>query len=197
MTPTYLCSATRSRGRAEQIGQDSQTSLLWLWSRSNSLPFPEALSAMTQGFHYHHNQRPPFHQPATQKVLLTGDAVCVCVCVLFCTWTHTCPCVCIRSTSWGEQKPKKTKGFKAMTDSHKSDHFEWWCADRPWLSSSCWPLLRWMKYGNFNSLSNPAHAPLLPRLETAKRPHTPRWRQATGALVHPLLFRSCSVDDGV
>lgn len=113
MTPTYLCSATRSRGRAEQIGQDSQTSLLWLWSRSNSLPFPEALSAMTQGFHYHHNQRPPFHQPATQKVLLTGDAVCARVCVLFCTWTHTRPCACIRSTSRGEQKNEKDQGIQS------------------------------------------------------------------------------------
>lgn len=69
MTPSYLYSVRRSRGRAGKISQDSQTSLLWLWSRSNSLPFPEALSAMTQGFHYRHNQKASFHQPATQTSL--------------------------------------------------------------------------------------------------------------------------------
>lgn len=72
MTPLYLYSVRKSRGRAEQIGQDSQTSPLWLWSRSSSLTFPEALSAMTQGFHYQHNQKPSLHQPATQKILLAG-----------------------------------------------------------------------------------------------------------------------------
>lgn len=66
MTHAYLYSVRRSRGTAGKISQDSQTSLLWLWSRSNSLPFPEALSATTQGFHYRHNQKTSFHQPATQ-----------------------------------------------------------------------------------------------------------------------------------
>lgn len=106
MTPPYLCSARRSRGRAEQIGQDSQTSPLWLWSRSNSPPFPEALSAMTQGSHYHHNHRPPFRQPATQKVLLTSDGVCVFA------WTdaHLSLCVWIRSVRTNKSKRRGCAG---------------------------------------------------------------------------------------
>lgn len=143
MMPAYLCSVRRSRGRAEQIGQDSQTSLLWLWSRSNSLPFPEALSAMTQGFHYHYNQRPLFHQPATQKVLLTGDAVCVC---LSCVWTHACPCVYILS-KWVSNKASKkdqkrrsgvlwVKGILSCDDkSHEYDHTKWFVY-QVWLNQT-------------------------------------------------------------
>lgn len=169
MTPPYLCSARRSRGRAEQIGQDSQTSLLWLWSRSNSLPFPEALSAMTQGFHYHHNQRPPFHQPATQKVLLTGDGVCVCVFFYVCGPTHTCPCVCILKHLRGKhnkQKKKEPAGLHMFFFMRRMNmtSSQWWCVDEPWQNhshrNSCWPLLKWMKYANFSSLQHETWATL-------------------------------------
>lgn len=101
MKPSYLYSARKSRGRARQIGQDSQTSLLWLWSRSNSLPFPEALSAMTQGFYYRHNQRPPSHPSATQ-VRLTGDGV----------WL--CPCTFILS-SWAANRTRRKTAKKNNT----------------------------------------------------------------------------------
>ncbi len=63
---------------------------------------------MTQGFHYHHNQRPPFHQPATQKVLLTGDGVGVCVCFSVCGPTHALVCASLASVSQTTNKKDQT-----------------------------------------------------------------------------------------
>lgn len=177
MMPPYLCSVRRSRGRAEQIGQDSQTSLLWLWSRSNSLPFPEALSAMTQGFHYHYNQRPLFHQPATQKVLLTGDGVCVC---LSCVWTHTHTLVCTSLATECQTRPAKKDQkmqkwgstglkvfFHVVTNHMNMTTLNDLCIDSDWTRHiKAWPLLGWMKYLNFQvaeKINNSVYTVLLPR----------------------------------
>lgn len=95
---SYLYSAKRSTGRAEQIGQGFQTSLLWLWSRSNSLPFPEALSAMTQGFHYRHNQKPSFHQAATQTS--SSWKIQEVLWVFSCVRIHAWPWVAYWASEW-------------------------------------------------------------------------------------------------